>query len=298
MQIAGNRISVTDLSSQIWCEQQLKYKIETGLRIQTAATIRGHKRHEELELQDHELKEISVQTREDNLGVRMLNTIIGIRDILFVTGHAREVWIAVPISGDLVIRGVIDDLSITETKRCLLKDTKTRATRTEPSDGQKRISALQLATYYILIDRLQKLNHDNPLWDSFFHIFKCNRYKSFENEIFKSYTNLDSILVDYISYLCKLPPMENYAFVEYDCDRDIFSIDKIPINMQNYMHTIDYLLDWWYGERETLLLSDSDLFKCRFCEFLDKCNKTPLGKTELCKILNERAIRENIEDLF
>jgi exonuclease V len=85
-------LSVSDLSAQIWCEQQLTYKFLYPFILNDNGEIkrvddkphmlRGTSLHLERELEIQTKITIECQTREDSYGVRLLNMIQGIHGLL------------------------------------------------------------------------------------------------------------------------------------------------------------------------------------------------------------------------
>jgi hypothetical protein len=85
-------LSVSDLSAQIWCEQQLIYKFLYPFVLNDDGEIkrvddkphmlRGTSLHLERELEIQTKVTIECQTREDSYGVRLLNMIQGIHGLL------------------------------------------------------------------------------------------------------------------------------------------------------------------------------------------------------------------------
>lgn len=85
-------LSVSDLSAQIWCEQQLTYKFLYPFVLNDNGEIkrvddkphmlRGTSLHLERELEIQTKITIECKTREDSYGVRLLNMIQGINGLL------------------------------------------------------------------------------------------------------------------------------------------------------------------------------------------------------------------------
>ena len=85
-------LSVSDLSAQIWCEQQLTYKFLYPFVLNDDGEIkniddkphllRGTSLHLERELQIQSRVNVLCRTREDSYGVRLLNIIQGINGLL------------------------------------------------------------------------------------------------------------------------------------------------------------------------------------------------------------------------
>eukprot|EP01057_Protomagalhaensia_wolfi_P001942 Protomagalhaensia_wolfi_Nauph_80__1941@NODE_221_length_3145_cov_1455_019961_g166_i0_p2_GENE_NODE_221_length_3145_cov_1455_019961_g166_i0NODE_221_length_3145_cov_1455_019961_g166_i0_p2_ORF_typecomplete_len439_score74_15Exo5/PF09810_9/1_4e51PDDEXK_1/PF12705_7/8_8e05Cas_Cas4/PF01930_17/3_5Cas_Cas4/PF01930_17/17_NODE_221_length_3145_cov_1455_019961_g166_i018203136 len=286
------KLSVTDFSSQLWCETQLEFTLKTGFRQETEAMREGIRRHEKLEQEDHEVVEVEVQTREDSLGLRLVNAIICFDDLLAQNRKVREVWIlATPPQADCVLRGIVDEFAIERTgpdERDLLviRDTKTRRDETEPSLSQKRTSALQLQIYRLMMDWLR---NDQIDWSIVWKAFKVDPSAPFEKEILKCYApDLNSLCVVFTESLKRLPTLADYMVVEYDCNGKLFKSDRIPYSEPTTSYALMDLLDWWEGRRSSCRLMAQERWKCRNCPFLSCCTVSPLDQQERDSIVTER----------
>ncbi|KAF1361912.1 hypothetical protein EJ07DRAFT_109522 [Lizonia empirigonia] len=103
-------LSVTDLISPAWCELQYFYTLaKFGRKPRTQAMRTGSKIHQKLEDEVHTTVPVQVQAKEDRFGLRMWNTISGLR-CLRETGLTRELEIWGVLDGQ-VVNGVIDEVS-------------------------------------------------------------------------------------------------------------------------------------------------------------------------------------------
>ena len=103
-------LSVTDLVSPSWCELQYWYTLtKHGKKTRTPAMRQGTAVHKTLEDQIHRTVTVDLQTKEDAWGLKIWNTIQGLRG-LRDTGMTRELGVWGVIDG-LVVQGVIDELS-------------------------------------------------------------------------------------------------------------------------------------------------------------------------------------------
>ncbi|KAF2876761.1 exonuclease V a 5' deoxyribonuclease-domain-containing protein [Massariosphaeria phaeospora] len=105
-------LSVTDLVSPAWCELQYFYALSKfGRKPRTAAMKTGSRIHQALEEQVHKIVPVQVQSKEDRFGLRIWNTIQGLRT-LRETGLTRELDVWGVVNGE-VVNGVIDEVSYT-----------------------------------------------------------------------------------------------------------------------------------------------------------------------------------------
>ncbi|OZJ03147.1 hypothetical protein BZG36_04646 [Bifiguratus adelaidae] len=88
----GNKgfLSVTDMCSMEWCGLQFHYTLEgPGRKPETSAMKLGKRIHSELELELHDLVEIQATTKEDTWGLRLLNCVTGLQELM-TSGKTRE----------------------------------------------------------------------------------------------------------------------------------------------------------------------------------------------------------------
>ncbi|KAJ6287038.1 exonuclease V [Bipolaris maydis] len=103
-------LSVTDLVSPAWCELQYLYTLSKfGRKPRTQAMRTGSKIHEKLEAEVHTTVPVQVESKEDRFGLRIWNTISGLR-CLSETGLTRELEVWGVLEGQ-VVNGIIDELS-------------------------------------------------------------------------------------------------------------------------------------------------------------------------------------------
>ena len=110
-------LAATDLSSQLWCEHQLHLTLLHGKRTspaQQAAMDAGTARHDQLEREMHDVVEVQVRGREEEWGLRMVNGVVGLHELMLV-GKTRELMVmgrVVRRVGERVvwIMGVIDEV--------------------------------------------------------------------------------------------------------------------------------------------------------------------------------------------
>lgn len=290
-----NKISVTDLSQQLWCERQLEFTLTTGRKRETAAMKAGTARHELLEKADHDIVEVVVETREDNLGLRLLNSVT-LLEQLIQTGKSREIWVFC-VNQDVLIRGVIDEAEIrVDPKSGLpevwLSDTKTRRKMEEPSDAQKRTSAIQLQMYCHIVSEMRRGETD---YDKLIEYYEVDGEAPFQCQelIMSGHSNLYMLIAAFRSTVQTLPPVHTEMEVVYEFEGTEFSRNRIPFNSVAMTYTVQELLDWWRGHRASDGVMPCESWKCRFCEFVGECPVTPLPPDKVVQAvsrLNEEAL--------
>jgi exonuclease V len=103
-------LSVTDLVSAVWCEQQFEYTLQQGFKTRTPQMQKGTEVHRKLEEQVHTVVEVrQAKTKEDRWGLKLFNMYQGLCGFE-ETGLTREL----PVFGfmdDIFVQGVIDEIT-------------------------------------------------------------------------------------------------------------------------------------------------------------------------------------------
>lgn len=105
------RLTVTDLVSNLWCEQQYQYTLERGFKRRTPQMERGTKVHRKLEEQVHTVVPVEIKTPEDQWGLKLFNMCQGLTS-LKDTGLTRELSVFGFVQG-MFVHGIIDEVSYT-----------------------------------------------------------------------------------------------------------------------------------------------------------------------------------------
>lgn len=153
-------LSVTDLVSPAWCELQYFYTLSKfGRKPRTQAMRTGSKIHQKLEDEVHTSVPVQVQTKEDRFGLRMWNTISGLR-CLRETGLTRELEVWGVLEGQ-VVNGVIDEVSY----ECPDPDLEERIERmkAQKSGGTVSLPKNQLSIAQAF-GNSSGAEHDNDAW--------------------------------------------------------------------------------------------------------------------------------------
>lgn len=225
-------LSVTDLVSNIWCEQQFEYTLTKGVKKRTPQMERGTVVHKILEEQVHTTVEITATSREDRWGLKLFNMIQGMQ-CLAEKGLTREL----PVFGFLAgvfVQGVIDEVSYVDplhrvaeidqyqlatrdlpaeeqeyipspddesmfrvpepgARIAYVSDTKTRGSRSFPSVSQTRATALQLMLYHRLLVQLYEGTVD---FGKLLELFSLDGTAQFSDDFVAQIAGLDNLPLD------------------------------------------------------------------------------------------------------
>ena len=267
-------LRVTDLSSQAWCEQQLEFVLHHG-QTKTKEMKAGTKRHDELHREIAEVLEVEPQTREDLWGLHMLNAWSALQQ-LHHEGLCREV----PVFGkiqDTWFMGIVDQLEHNKTEEVLLSDNKTRRKPSLPSNAQKLTTRLQLMLYQQL---LRQLASESFPTTEFFQHFALDSDSSFSpqflealEEVHLPALTLGAMLPIALEAFQQMGPLSNNLLTRYEWqeDRSHLGNDEFTFRPQWLNFQVQSSLDYWHGQRKARGVSNSERWKCRFCEFRNNC---------------------------
>lgn len=148
-------LSVTDLISPAWCELQYFYTLSKfGRKPRTQAMRTGSKIHQKLEDEVHTTVPVRVQTKEDRFGLRIWNTISGLR-CLREAGLTRELEVWGIIEGQ-VVNGVVDEISY----ECPDSDLEARIQKSDDTV----ISSKDQPSISQAFARASSVQHDSNAW--------------------------------------------------------------------------------------------------------------------------------------
>lgn len=243
-------LSVTDLSSQLWCEKQIELTLITGRKRVTKEMEDGIERHEQLELEDHEVVEVQVETNEDYLGIKLLNS-INLIEQLMETGKCREIWLFGNFNG-YVVRGIIDQLQLVPPggrgpKRVLISDTKTRKARRKPSVQQMQGAALQVQAYCMMMENMRK---GNESFEGLYRAFECDKEAPFTSPELIAEVCLANLEQRFKNAFKQLPEIATTMQLSYEHEGEVFDTSEIQLHENSIMYTINHLCNFWDGNRE------------------------------------------------
>lgn len=107
---------VSDLSQQMWCEQQLHLNLTSPVEVkETPQMTKGSEMHLARELETQDYVDLDVTSDEDAFGVKVLNLILAVQQLQLggqeVRGKSREVPIFGLVKGVFFL-GKIDEIQV------------------------------------------------------------------------------------------------------------------------------------------------------------------------------------------
>ncbi len=270
-----NRIGVTTLCSQLWCEMQTELDLRYGKK-RTETMVQGGKRHRELHEEVAYLVPVETRTMADHVAVLFQNMATDLSRLLR-EGLTRELFVMGSIPPLRVI-GQIDELVLRDGE-VFIRDYKTRRTPRLPSRWQQRCEEMQLMFYHRLLSEIAcgEFTLDDAL--GFFDLDRNDSISgsflstiSAEGLQLHSY-NASEIGEQAFSLAARLPPISERFAVTYEHQESKKRIGEHVFTLDDprFSRELGFILEYWRGEREAIPVGESNRWKCRFCEHVSRC---------------------------
>ncbi|XP_071553075.1 exonuclease V-like isoform X1 [Panulirus ornatus] len=288
--LRGGYLWVSDLCSQMWCEQQLEYRLSLPPDDnipEPEQVTKGSSLHlaRELEVQDY--VNVTVTSSEDIFAVKVLNLLIVLKSILTQSSDVhREVPIFGVVDGVFII-GKIDEIRVDrETFHLDIVDLKTRRTKKPPGRAQKATHNTQVMLYKHLFDDLirgliprhslmttLKLDLEQTLGESVTSHISSGLTSILDgNEKNRSWTL--SHLLDHLKNAAESLPFINQLFIDYvwQEDEQTFLIEEVKYDDIWLRSQMTKCMRYWRGERECQGVDIEDAWKCHSCDYQESCS--------------------------
>ncbi|GMH33159.1 hypothetical protein BSKO_00993 [Bryopsis sp. KO-2023] len=277
-------VFVTDFTSSEWCQVQTAFKLHQPERASKSAKMRlGSKRHEELETQIHVKIPVAVSSREDEVGLRVFNSIFCIMEILDkgltrelpVFGTCRGVW----------FRGVVDELRLCKESNTLqVIELKTRGSKRPPSQAQMKTAKLQVMLYRRLLEGLGE-SCRSPMREQFMDMLGLDPKRRLADVVTMSmsscgFQNVETLegALGVLAEICDtLPAFSQTCRVVYESqdDKSVVAEEAVQFDPEWLDERVDDNLQFWCGASEPCGVPSVEAWKCRFCDFNQICKRKP-----------------------
>ncbi len=242
----------------------------------TAAIKKGSAMHAELEGETNIQVDLTPKAFADVM-YKILYTSYLALEVLFRNKKAREIQIYGMINGYPLV-GKMDMLEIRDGETFVWED-KTKTSDKPPSDEQLTSHKAQVIFYKRLLDDIKA------------GTYTLEKFRKAQRTAFLSITpefvrQLDAMKVDkklqtvdaiaerYFENLMKLPKISDTIHIKYinQLTGKEIKLYKFTYSEKEMQDTMDYILKFWKGERESMPVPEGEKWKCNFCVFFgDKC---------------------------
>jgi len=268
-------ISVTDISSQYWCELKMELNHLYGEE-RTAEMRKGLDVHEELENKINLPIELEPRSFSDAL-YKTLYTNYEALQVLKKNKKTREFKIYGSVNG-FRISGKIDELAMIDDETAIIED-KTigrgkSGEKFQPTEARTRSDKVQVTLYKKLLD---DVGEGRYTLENFRHGYRTKSLK-ITNEfklqldtlkIENSMQSVDSMASRFFESALKIGPISNALQIRYI---DRFTNKQVSSQRFTYSSSeansiIKFAFKYWNGERDALPVPSEERWKCTFCYF-------------------------------
>ncbi|KAJ6657864.1 hypothetical protein lerEdw1_001784 [Lerista edwardsae] len=273
-------LTVTQITAQVWCEQQMVFKREIpDLQVPEAAAVldAGKSIHLARELEDHDLVTVCITSREDSWAIRLFNLLLMIRD-LKGGRRVREFPVFGVLEGVFVV-GIIDQLSYTAKGELELHELKTRKEPSMPSAAQKKRDQFQVCLYKYIFDAMVQGQLTQDSFSQHLHL-RPNQalgphvQEQVRNAGFTASCFRDLLELTFLNLTLSDIPIIDRLQIEYIHQETSALLGKelLAYNKDTMSFKLQYFLAYWKGQRDPKGVDIEDAWKCRYCVYSDICD--------------------------
>ncbi|CAM1301367.1 EXO5 (predicted) [Pycnogonum litorale] len=288
-------LCVTDLTSQLWCEQKMVYSYEVPLPvvIKKDTVVKGVNLHLKRELEVHDLHEVHITSKEDKFALKVINLLDSVKRLQNGVSVCREVPVfGIPFGCNLFITGVIDEIRYdTATSELEIVELKTRSSSSKPGSSIQRMNDFQVMLYKLMFDDLilNKIQKEDIA-----AILNLNLQKKFGEDIKKNVANQNIVNLDrLLSHLFDTMSFStsiNRILIDYvsQDDEQTMSLHEVQFNLEWLEKKFKYFVEFWNGNRNEQGVDIEDAWKCNICDYRRSC-AWRASKSEDCIRSNETS---------
>ncbi|XP_048413089.1 exonuclease V isoform X3 [Stegostoma tigrinum] len=265
-------LNVTDLTRQVWCEQQVVY----GLELPHIEQLREEVPVVKAELEIQDIVPINVESREDSWAVKILN-LLSMIQFLQAGERVRELPVFGELEGIFLV-GVVDELCYNSKGELELCELKTRGQRTYPSAAQRKSHLFQVNIYKLLFEAMikGKLNKET-ITD---HL-RLRTEQPFSSEILmhaqkvgfsiNTFGDLLDLMLLNLTY-AEIPNIDTMKIEYcYQADASLIGTEVVYFEEEWVKSELKHYCSFWKGQREAKGVDIEEAWKCRSCDFADIC---------------------------
>jgi len=274
-------LSVSDLTAQFWCEQQMEYNfLAPEPRPESEQMQLGKDIHLAREMELYDIVDITIESKEDKWATIFLNCLTKLASL-----DAQQTVRELPVFGEpfnmgVFVYGIIDELHFNEVGHLELLELKTRAGNNSqlPSRAQQSRTFLQVMLYSIMFNDLLAGKLDTTELLSKLHLngdaVLSEDVNKFANECripCNKLVHIAELLLKRFQ-VSKIPKIKSIV-IEYYSQFSNEVIHRTHMDLdEGWTHSkLITMLPYWKGQRETIGVEIEEAWKCHRCEFADAC---------------------------
>lgn len=271
-------IPVNYLADQLWCEQQVEFRLSSEVKPKvTKAMEKGKQTHQTLQEKISPPIEGKPRTKADWLYLTFHRTRTAAEN-LKQGGKAREV----PIFGyihSLPIWGRIDELRA-EDGQLRVSETKTRQKKSSPRKKKIQRDSFQAMVYWRLLADIQRGKFSSQDFSSLWQVdfssvtdgFLQDLRMKANRELFTR--DLRELMDSTFRSLKRYEPLPRYEICYlYQESHERLHVYKFKFDSDEFDAKLEYLVEFWLGQRETNQVDDQYQWICDACGYRSICPK-------------------------
>jgi exonuclease V len=265
-------ISISDISSQYWCERQMEYNYRYGRRI-TEEIKGGRLIHEELEEETNVPVILQPKSYADAMYKNLYESCVAL-DSLKKNGKTREVRLYGFLSSYKLV-GKVDELQF-EDGTTMISEDKTRASAKIPSESQMLTHKIQVLLYRrllgdIVAGRYTSENFRKAYGTSTLRITEEFRHQLGALGIGTALQSVDAVADSYFKGMLSLRVSDTLQlrYIDQFTGNEI-KLYKFQYSNEEAQQIVQYALKYWDGERKSLPVPEQESWKCNYCVFFGK----------------------------
>ncbi|MCL5100895.1 MAG: exonuclease V [Candidatus Marsarchaeota archaeon] len=270
-------ISVSDFSSQAWCEKQMElsylYPRTPTKQMQEGSAIHHQiqdKVYIPLMLQPEKYPDILYKEAYENyVNIASMST----------KGICREVKVYGSVNG-FRLSGKIDQLKL-ENGMTFITEDKTTDKTGAPSNATIKLHVIQVRLYKSMLDGLISGAYTYENFSNVYGIHEMSLSRNFQSGLIDmgiadELTNLEGIYKKMFDQIKNLPNVSDVLELRYinKSTKEIVSNIKVNYDKEDLNNTLRRDMEYWNGEREAQPVQEMEKWKCNSCRFFGKECKT------------------------
>ena len=280
-QIRNGYLWVSDLCSQLWCEQQNEYKLTAPSKEpESEQMTKGTELHLARELETQDYVDVEITSDEDIFAVKVINLS---HALLGFIENTQTISREVPIFGalgedEIFFLGKIDEVNMKDGSNLEIIEFKTRTRNVLPGKAQKQTHDIQVMAYKELLD---KLIRDGLQPDKLYAVLGLDGKKKLGKSVLKhckgvvkskKASSLDD-LINNLNATAKFLPLVMSMKINYTSQTDgkCFAEEEVKYDKEWFSNKLNDLLSYWHGKRNVQGVDIEDAWKCQNCFYANDC---------------------------
>ena len=230
--------------------------------------------HEELESETN-IPIVLMPKGYPDVMYKILYTSVSALETLFKNKKAREIQIYGAINGFPVV-GKMDMLEIKEEGTYIWED-KTKTSDQLPNEPQLLTHKIQVMLYRKMLEDIIAKRYTIENYRAKYGISRLRITDEFSRQldalsIEKGMQTVEAMAERYFALLSKLKALSETLHIRYinQFTGKEIKIYRFTYDEQQIRQSLEFVLKYWRGERESLPVPEDENWKCRYCGFFGK----------------------------